>query len=197
MSQQVRSEKIAVRAEVRARRASASPRERERRRDALAGQLVDLVSDFGARSVTAYVPLGSEPDIGAFLEWASHTGVCVLLPVALPGHRIEWAIDTGARIEGRHGILEPEGPRLGTEAAGDVDLLLVPACAVDASGTRLGWGLGYYDRMLATLHRRPPVYAVVDDEDVYPSLPRDAHDVPVAGAVTPTRILRFADLREV
>lgn len=167
--------------------------DREQRRAGLTKRLVELVTEAGAQSVTAYVPLGSEPDIGGFLEWARESGVRVLLPVSLPGHRIEWAVDTGIRVEGRHGIAEPEGPRLGTEAAADVDLVLVPACAVDATGMRLGWGLGYYDRMLGSLSHRPPVYAVVDDEDVYPSLPADAHDVPVDGVVTAARTLRFTE----
>ena len=167
--------------------------DRERRRAGFTEQLAALVTGSGARSVSAYVPLGSEPDVSGFLDWARETRLRVLLPVSLPGHRIEWAVDTGARVAGRHGIAEPDGPRLATAAAADLDLLIVPACAVDMSGTRLGWGLGYYDRMLGTLSRCPPVYAVVDDEDVYSSLPRDAHDVPVTGAVTSTRILRFTD----
>ncbi|MEJ6488347.1 5-formyltetrahydrofolate cyclo-ligase [Leucobacter sp. USCH14] len=183
-----------MRSSVRTRRIAVSAEDRERRRAGFTEHLTALVAESGAQSISAYVPLGNEPDVSGFLEWSRETGLRVLLPVSLPGHRIEWAVDTGARVEGRHGIAEPEGPRFGTEAAADLDLLIVPACAVDATGTRLGWGLGYYDRMLGSLRRRPPVYAVVDDEDVYPTLPRDAHDVPVTGAVTSTRILRFADL---
>ncbi|MGW9019867.1 5-formyltetrahydrofolate cyclo-ligase [Leucobacter chromiiresistens] len=192
MARDARSEKIAVRSAVRARRLGRSAAERERRSAGFAEQLVDLVSASGARSVTAYAPLVGEPDVNGFLRWARESAVRVLLPVSLPGHRIAWAVDTGARVAGLHGIPEPSGPRLETGAAAEVDLLIVPACAVDASGTRLGWGLGYYDRMLGSLDRRPPVYAVVDDEDVYASLPRDAHDVPVTGAVTASRVLRFA-----
>ena len=192
MADDSRPAKTALRSAVREQRATVSAPDRDERRDGLTRQLAALITERGATSLTAYVPLGTEPDVSGFLQWARDTGVRVLLPIALAGHRLEWARDTGARVIGRHGIAEPDGPRLGAGAAAEVDLMIVPACAVDEHGTRLGWGLGYYDRLLASLARRPPVYAVVDDADIFESLPRDAHDVPIDGAVTPTRIIRFA-----
>ncbi|MET0726574.1 MAG: 5-formyltetrahydrofolate cyclo-ligase, partial [Leifsonia sp.] len=36
-----------------------------------------------------------------------------------------------------------------------------------------------------------PVYAVVYDTEVIDEVPRERHDEPVNGAVTPTRILSF------
>ncbi|WP_336658999.1 5-formyltetrahydrofolate cyclo-ligase [Leucobacter sp. USHLN153] len=191
MSSDARVAKIETRSEVRARRAAVEPQERTRRRGLLTAQLVELVEQTGARTLTAYASLGSEPDTSEFLAWAREANVRVLLPVALPGHRLAWAWDDGSRVEGLHGISEPGGARLDASEIGDVDLMLVPACAVDERGTRLGWGLGYFDRALGELRGHPPVFAVVDDEDVYSWLPRDPHDVPVTGAVTPTRLLRF------
>ena len=71
-------------------------------------------------------------------------------------------------------------------------LVLLPALAVDGAGTRLGQGGGHYDRTLALLPStrpgRPVLAAVVRDPELLPAgaLPREAHDVPVDAALTPS-----------
>lgn len=184
--------KRTVRALVRERRAALPSAERSRRATALSDQLIALTRNFGAGRVTCYLPTESEPDPSGFLAWASTHRIDVLLPVSLPGRELAWVLaGREAPALGLHGILEPTGPRLRSGAAATADLLLIPACAVDRRGTRLGWGLGYYDRCLAALPQVPPVYAVVFDEDVFDELPSDPHDVPVTGAVTPSGIRQF------
>ncbi len=181
-----------VRAAVRAHRTARSAAARASAAAALSAQLIALVEASGARRVTCYLATQEEPDPSGFLAWAAEHGVEVLLPVSLADRTLAWVrAGEGAPVPGRHGILEPVGPRLPASAAGSADLLLIPACAVDRAGTRLGWGLGYYDRCLAGLAQRPPVYAVVFAEDRVAGLPRDPHDVPVTGVVTPAGIGRF------
>ena len=92
---------------------------------------------------------------------------------------------------GAFGIDEPLGERLGPSAVGGVDLMLVPAAAVDLRGNRLGWGRGYFDRCLASLVDPPPVFAVVFEHELVDRVPIEPHDAPVAGAVTPERIVVF------
>jgi len=71
-------------------------------------------------------------------------------------------------------------------------VILVPALAVDRSGTRLGQGGGSYDRALARRHPDALIAAVVNDDEyaAWP-LPRDAHDVLVNAVITPGRGLTF------
>lgn len=181
-----------VREEVRRRRAAMGSDERLRARDALTDRLISLVRDRGASSVSCYASLPDEPDTSAFLEWALDNGVEVLLPVSLTGSRLAWTHSDGSQlVPGRHGILEPSGAQLPASAAAALDLMLIPACAVDLRGTRLGWGLGYFDRCLSELARRPPLFAVVHEADVLPALPAEPHDIPVDGAVTPDAVRLF------
>lgn len=181
--------KAAIRGVVRTRRAAMSQADRAQATERLTAQLVTLTERIGARSVACFSSVPSEPDTGPFLDWAMSQGIEVLLPVSLAGSQLDWVRfeGAGAMVSGRHGITEPAGPRLGSYAVGRCDLMLVPACAVDDVGTRLGWGMGYYDRCLAALPAAIPVYAVVFDEDRYSQLPRDPHDVPISGAVSPAR----------
>jgi 5-formyltetrahydrofolate cyclo-ligase len=68
----------------------------------------------------------------------------------------------------------------------------VPAAAVDATGMRLGWGRGYYDKTLGSMERCPPVYAVIFDSELVDEVPRERHDQAVDGVVTPTRTVEFS-----
>ncbi|TDP95626.1 5-formyltetrahydrofolate cyclo-ligase [Leucobacter luti] len=185
--------KRSVRNAVRERRAASSAAQRASDAAALGARLIELVERTGATRVSCYLPTATEPDPRAFLSWALAHGVEVLLPISLPDQALAWALHSAVPpIPGRHGILEPAGERLPVTAASTADLLLIPACAVDETGTRLGWGLGYFDRALAALDPLPPVYAVVFEADVFAELPRDPHDVPVTGTVTPASIRRFS-----
>lgn len=190
--------KAAIRRSVRARRGAMPQAVREDATAQLTARLIALTEALGARSVAAYSAVPSEPDTGPFLEWALTQGIDVILPMSLADSRLDWVRYTGADslAAGRHGITEPVGPRLGGDAAAGVDLMLVPACAVDEAGTRLGWGMGYYDRCLAQLPASIPVYAVVFDDDRFATLPHDPHDVAITGAVSPgsvTRVLSVTD----
>lgn len=159
---------------------------------ALTTRLSGLVTEHGARRVACYLPVGGEPDTRGFLAWARGAGVETILPLSHEDGQLDWAAaGNGATAPGAFGIPEPLGERLPAGALGSVDLALIPACAVDRRGVRLGWGRGYFDRALCALDRVPPVFAVVHDDEVFDALPREPHDVPVTGAVTPSRVLLF------
>ena len=62
----------------------------------------------------------------------------------------------------------------------EIAVVLVPGLAFDRLGNRLGWGRGYYDRLLARLQERPgpsPVFVGVTADYVVAELPVDDHDV--------------------
>lgn len=159
----------------------------------IARRLDALVAETGARTVSCYLELPGEPPTRPFLAGALSRGIRILLPVARADGTLDWADGSSSETEttGLFGIAEPGGARRGPEVLQEADLLLIPAAAVDRQGTRLGWGRGYYDRALAALTRRVPVFALVHDHEMVDSLPREAHDRPVDGAVTPLRTLRF------
>lgn len=187
-------QKRALRAELRERRRSRTASERRMQTDALTARLTDLAERLLTRSVACYLSAPDEPDTRPFINWARASGRRVLFPISRTDGLLDWTAATPEEEEyvGLFGMPEPVGELLGPIAINDVDLILVPAAAVDAGGMRLGWGKGYFDKTLGSMERCPPVYAVVFDSELVDEVPRERHDQAVDGAVTPTRTLEFA-----
>jgi len=192
MDSDIAHQKRALRAELRERRRNLTSLERD---DATAGfteNLRRLVSEVSARSISCYLSSNNEPNTRPFVNWAAEQGIRVLFPISREDGLLDWTVGNNEdEIEGLSGVPEAVGELLGPIAINDVDLIIVPAAAVDASGLRMGWGRGYFDKTLGSMEKCPPVYAVVFDSEYLEEVPREVHDQPVNGLVTPTRIIAF------
>lgn len=193
MSDPVVNQKRAIRAELRERRRSRTSAQTSKDTVALTEHLRNLTDSIGAQSLSIYLSLPSEPDVRPFIAWAHNEGLTVLLPVSRDDGLLDWVAAEDAQQEslGSLGVPEPTGKVLGPLAINDVDLIVVPAASIDSHGTRLGWGRGFFDRMLGSMNRRPPVFAVVFTDELVDELPKELHDSPVDGVVTPAGITRF------
>ncbi|WP_411720660.1 5-formyltetrahydrofolate cyclo-ligase [Mycetocola sp.] len=186
-------QKRALRAELRERRQNLTAVEREKATIGVTNNLVSLVTGLDARSISCYLSTPTEPDTRPFVNWALARDIRVLFPISREDGLLDWTVGSEAEEEqqGLHGMPEAVGEPLGPIAINDVDLIIVPAAAISPDGTRLGWGRGYYDKTLGSMEKCPPVYAVVYDSEIVPDIPRELHDQPVDGVVTPARILDF------
>jgi 5-formyltetrahydrofolate cyclo-ligase len=197
MSNDVEHAKRALRAELRERRQLLSDAQRESAADAIGTRLDELVDSIGARSISCFLSTTTEPGTRDFVTRAVRRGIRVLLPVTRADGLLDWAVatDDGKIAEGLHGLPEPTGEVLSPMAVNDVDLMIIPAAAVDRTGMRMGWGRGYFDKTIGSMQKCPPVYAVIYDSEVLDSLPREVHDQPVTGVVTPTQTLILSPTR--
>ncbi|MGW6055249.1 5-formyltetrahydrofolate cyclo-ligase [Streptomyces sp. NPDC055189] len=166
----------------------------------LADRALELPELSGARTVAAYVSVGSEPGTRALLDALHARGTRVLLPVLLADNDLDWAAYAGAgslaRVQrpGKMELLEPSGAPLGPDAVVAADAVLLPGLAVDEHGMRLGRGGGSYDRVLARLGRAgadPALVVLLYDTEVVGRVPREPHDKPVHAVVTPSGVRRF------
>ncbi len=137
---------------------------RKRLADADAGlKLAKTVAGLGpfrsGAAVSGFYPMAPEIDVLPVLSWFAERGHPTALPVVI-GRRLPLAFRAWAPGEPlQRGVLGIPFP-----AAGAADLvpeiLLVPLLAFDRRGHRLGYGGGYYDRTLADLRAKGPVFAI-------------------------------------
>lgn len=171
---------------VRLTRAARSAAERE---DAAAGfgvALTTLIAEEEWRRVAAFIPTTSEPPIVDVLETLVDKGIEVCVPISTPEGLLDWIrLERGFVDDMTKDSMGMPIPTSGERVlATDVDVVLVPAAAVDRNGHRLGWGKGYYDRFLKGLDPSTFVVGVVFESDVVLDVPVESHDVGVDIIIT-------------
>lgn len=77
-------------------------------------------------------------------------------------------------------------------AASDIDAVVIPGAGFDEAGNRIGYGGGYYDRLLSSLERDVPIIAPAYEEQIVDSVPSESHDIKVSMIVTDRRVIRCA-----
>jgi 5,10-methenyltetrahydrofolate synthetase len=176
-------DKKALRREMIARRDALSIEDRARVAERLAERVATLPEYAAARSVLATMAIGSEWSTRPFLDRARADGKTIVLPrVTPPPRHLEiHAVENLDRdlVPGVWDIPEPDPARCRRLEFAEVDFALVPALAVDAAGYRLGYGAGYFDRLLAGRGARPFCLAALPPAFLVASLPHEAHDIPV------------------
>ncbi|GAA4746094.1 hypothetical protein GCM10023328_30330 [Modestobacter marinus] len=188
-SPEVVNAKATLRATLLVGRAVRSPAARAAAATALAAALAERLAD--AAVVAGYVPTAEEPGAGRLP--GALPGRLLLPVVPARGRELSWAEHDGRLVPGRFGLREPAGPRLPPGALAAADVVVVPALAVAADGTRLGRGGGYYDRALAHARAGATLVAVVFDEELVDRLPAGPHDRRVTAVVTPSAGWRQLD----
>jgi len=139
-------------------------------------------------TIAGYRPIRDEADPRELMKELSARGHALALPrieaksAALSFRR--WNAGDEL-VDNRHGIAEP---RADAESVAP-DVILVPLLAFDASGHRLGYGGGYYDRTLDALKALAIGVAYAGQEIA--SVPREAHDHRLDAIVTERGVRLF------
>jgi 5-formyltetrahydrofolate cyclo-ligase len=130
--------------------------------------------------VALYVAMSDEPDLTPLFVDAAASGRTVALPVVVRrGEPLQWRqYEPGDSLKtSRFGVSEPiaTAPVVAPET---IDLVIVPALAVDDRGVRLGYGGGYYDRTLRLMPHAVRAWVGLREQRI-PQVPRGDHDEPV------------------
>jgi 5-formyltetrahydrofolate cyclo-ligase len=156
---------------------------------AICARLCELPQLASARVVIGYAAYRKEADPAAALLHAQQAGKRTgLVRVDEAGGLGLHAYHDGDVLEpNAYGIAEPSAsaPRI---APADVDVIIVPALAVDERGHRIGYGQGYYDRLLPGLARAFKV-AIAYDFQLLVETPDTRDDVRVDCIVTDLRTI--------
>ena len=178
-----------LRAAMIARRDALGAAERERYARELAGALAALGQYASARSVLATMAIGSEVSTRPFLDRARADGKAIVLPrvsAERPRRLRLHAVPDLDRdlVAGVWDIPEPDPLRCAEVTLADVDFAWIPALAVDRDGYRLGYGAGYFDKLLAGHGTRPYCVAALPAAFLVEGLPHETHDVAVDRVLT-------------
>jgi len=146
-----------------------------------------------ARTVLAYGATPEEIDPAIAVERLRACGATIAYPrIESPGvlglHVVD---DETELVHGPFGLTEPPYDAPGVDPL-DIDAVIVPGVAFDRSCWRLGYGGGYYDRLLPLLRPDCARIGVAYDEQVIETIPAEEHDVRLDAVVTPTGVIRAA-----
>lgn len=142
--------------------------------------------------VSGYHAIGSEIDPVPVLEALDDQGAQLALPVLLDRETMvlrKWD-QTKSLVPVGFGTLGPD------ESQAEVvpDLILAPLAAFSATGQRIGYGKGHYDRYLSKMHglgHRPALLGLAFDEQEVPPFAAEPHDIPLDGVLTPSGLRLF------
>jgi 5-formyltetrahydrofolate cyclo-ligase len=143
-----------------------------------------------ARSVALFYPIESrsEVDLRPMDSALRARGVAIAYPAIDAETRVmtfRFVNDPEAMEERGLGFREPSTAEL--EAA-TLDVIIVPALAIDPRGHRLGYGAGFYDRTLPRFCPPARKVGVAYDFQLTPDLPVTEGDIPLDFVVTDARV---------
>jgi len=185
------SDKNAIRQEMRARRKALSPENKARAAGVVCDKILshpdvaaalDPFDGWGALAV--YLASPDEIDLTAAIEGMLARGVTLVAP-RWNGETYELAKLKSLHDEdlrkGPMGILEPKDADIVLPK--DVGVWLVPGLAFTRDGKRLGYGGGWYDRLMADAYMRAMKIGVAHAFQVVEDLPSEPHDIHVDSVI--------------
>ena len=140
-----------------------------------------------AKRILLYCAAKGEPDLSPVFNTILEDGKALVLPkVNRDGLELLEVEDPRCLTNGTFNIPEPSrGKKINPE---ELDLAVVPGIIFDREGYRIGFGKGYYDRLLKRVSA--PKVGVAYSFQVLGRIPRDEWDVPVDIVVTEKEVIR-------
>ena len=153
----------------------------------------------GARLVAAYLALEDEIPLNRFIAASPSVGRTICVPAweeesrtyilsllgADPGQdgRDDANGEVSGLVKGRFGVLEPR--HLVPVDPAKVDAWIVPGLAFTLDGGRLGYGGGFYDRLLSKARPDARKIGVAYPFQILPAIPLESHDIRLDAVIAP------------
>ncbi|UWU26050.1 5-formyltetrahydrofolate cyclo-ligase (plasmid) [Rhizobium sp. CB3060] len=152
----------------------------------------DVIAMGRGNIVSGFSPIRSEADIRPLMVRLKNYGIRLCLPAIVDKKTIVFRelLDGIAVVETGLGTTGP-----GPEAAElDPDIMLVPLSAFDATGHRIGYGGGYYDRAINRLRNKghlPKLIGIAFDCQEVATVPDEPHDMALDAVLTESGFRHF------
>ncbi len=159
--------------------------------DTICLKLMNLDIYEKASLIMAYCPINNEVDTSLLLDECLEAK-----KLALPRTDINKKTITPCEVHsladlkmGAYNIFEP-GENCSKAAIDKIDIIVVPLVAFDKKGTRLGYGGGYYDKLLAKMPDCKKIGIAFSFQEM-DSIQRENHDIELDMVITEKKIFSF------
>lgn len=191
-------QKATIRKEILEKRKSQDPEKQAAQSLSIISALLKHKEFQKAKKILIYLSKEGEVGTDNLLGRAFELGKRVCVPVVdletdgllvseLPGP------DASFRL-GAFGVREPAEEDLNFVSPDQIDLVVAPGLAFDRRGGRIGYGKGYYDRLLNRLGSGVLRIALAFDFQVLDAVPQDKNDIQVDAIITEKSIMNCSGI---
>jgi 5-formyltetrahydrofolate cyclo-ligase len=174
------------------KRNTLSPPQIKEKSEIIKEKLFSLPTYQASKVIMFYVSFSSEVSTHQMIKESLLKGKEVVVPLCLKAQKelLLFKIESFEELKkGAYGILEPDDLCyfiLPTE----VELLVVPGIVFDRAGYRIGYGGGYFDRLLSRVKKEAEVIGLAFHLQVVEKIPHTKYDQPVKKIITEKEIIR-------
>lgn len=178
-----------LRKEIREKRDSISIKDRKKRSKIIAEKFFDTVFYNYSNNILVYYPFGSEIDTTIIIRQALENNKRIILPKVYSRElKLYYVNKLSEQLErGKYGILEPISSFCRPAEIKDIDLAVVPGLGFDKDLNRLGYGKGFFDRLLTLIPEEVKKIALCFDVQVVESIPVSEYDIKIDFLITESK----------
>ena len=144
-----------------------------------------------SKNIFIYLGFGSEIDTKLYVKEFLDEGKNIFCPKINYKNKTMEAVKITSLsnlVSNHYGILEPLCEfNEDIYNNDDIDLIIVPGISFDLSGGRIGYGGGYYDKLLKYRYTNVPKVALAYEFQVIDDVPMEHHDIRVDYIITEER----------
>ncbi|KPU44188.1 putative 5-formyltetrahydrofolate cyclo-ligase [Oxobacter pfennigii] len=155
-------------------------------------KLFNIPEFINAKRVMFFVSYKNEVDTIDMIDEAMKLGKEIIVPIVVPGEKdllLSKLNSMNELEESSYGILEPPKKYIRPVSAEEIDFVVAPGVAFDENGFRMGYGGGYYDRLLSKISKSCKVAAIAFEMQIVPEVPTEPHDMRIGMIITEDRII--------
>ena len=146
-----------------------------------------------AQTIMTYLSIRNEVDTWGLARLLLELGKNLIIPITDLKEKkmlLSQVKDLSVELElGTYGIMEPKKEYIQIVDKNTVDIIIVPGLVFDELGYRIGYGGGFYDRLLQDLDSHVKTIGVAYDYQVTDRLIPDPYDQKVNVIITEERIV--------
>lgn len=190
MNKSVSNLKTALRSSMRAKRKALSREERQKASETICGKLLrdtEIKASTPQKHavIAVYMASPDEIDLTDFIIESLKSDITIVSP-RWDGEKYELAkikgLDARHMRKGPMNILEPADAEI--VAPNDVAIWIIPGLAFSLDGKRLGYGGGWYDRLLSAASATSLKFGVAHSFQIADDIPVEPHDIRLDKTIT-------------